>query len=181
MAAILFAKFRSYDIDELISRLDTGYYAALDIVCSNARNCASQLSADESHPSIALYTSIYSALLDEIQRLLVFRRTVVIPYVKELVAKVADGHNCKNCSGNCHVGHSAQLLTLMESHNDIKEVLAGLHAAAMPSYGDMEYPVGYKILRNEIAVIDTMLTELFYIEESSLIPKVIEAQNAINA
>lgn len=181
MAAILFAKFRSYTIDELLNRLDEGYYQALDIICTNARNCAAQLGVEPGHPSLSLYSGIYTALLDDVQRLLLFRKQVVIPYVQELLAKVEDGHNCKNCSGNCHVGHSAQLLGLLDSHNEIKSVLSGLHMATMPVDNDMDYPEGYRVLRNEIVVINTMLTELFYIEESSLIPKIMEAQKAINA
>ncbi|HEY9178374.1 MAG TPA: hypothetical protein VIN07_11810 [Flavipsychrobacter sp.] len=181
MAAILFAKFRSYSIDELLNRLDEGYYQALDIVCNNARNCAAQLSVEPGHPSLSLYAGIYTALFDDVQRLLLFRKQVVIPYVQELLAKVEDGHNCTNCTGNCHMGHNAQLMTLLDSHKEIKDVLSAMHAATIPMYNDVEYPEGYRILRNEVAVIDTMLTELFYIEESSLIPKIIEAQKAINA
>jgi len=181
MAEILFAKFRSYTIDELLNKLDEGYYTALDIICTNARNCAAQLSVYTDHPSWELYAAMYSSLLDDVERLLLFRKEVVIPYVQELKAKVQDGHNCKNCSGKCHVGHNAQLMNLLDSHREIKEVLSALHKATLPLHNYMDYPDGYRILRNEIAVIDTMLNELFYIEESSLIPKIMEAQKAINA
>lgn len=181
MAATLFAKFRSYSIDELLNRLDEGYYQALDIICTNARNCAAQLSVEPGHPSLSLYSGIYTDLVGDVQRLLLFRKQVVIPYVQELLAKLQDGHNCKNCSGSCHVGHNAQLMSLVDSHNEIKDILSGLHMAVMPMDNDLDYPEGYRILRNEIVVINTMLTELFYIEESSLIPTIIEAQRAINA
>jgi len=181
MAAILYAQFRSYDIKELVTRLNEGYYNALDIMCLNAHNCIGQLQEDDQHPSVVLYTSIYSALLTEIQDLLLFRRDVILPYLEELIAKSEAGHNCKECSGKCHVGHNVHLMSLKNSHDKIKDVLAELQSSTLPLHMDVEYPAAYRILRNEIAVIDNMLIELFYIEESSLIPKVMETQKSINA
>lgn len=180
MAEILFAKFRSYTIDELLNKLDEGYYTALDIICTNARNCAAQLSVYTDHPSLGVYSGSYTTVLDDVQRLLLFRKEVVIPYIQELRAKVEDGHNCKNCSGKCHVGHNAQMMSLLASHDEIKELLSSINNLALPLHKDLHYPDAYRILTNEIAVIENMLTELFYIEESSLIPKILEAQKAIN-
>lgn len=52
---------------------------------------------------------------------------------------------------------------------------------ALPLYSETMYPDVYRLLRNHMALIENTLTELFSIEETRLIPKIIESQKKINA
>jgi hypothetical protein len=53
--------------------------------------------------------------------------------------------------------------------------------ASLPLYTETIYPDAYRVLRNQMALIENSLTELFFLEENYLIPKVAEAQKIINA
>jgi hypothetical protein len=55
-----------------------------------------------------------------------------------------------------------------------------LQQLAKPLYLDIAQPLPYKILRNEIMIIETALTELFYLEETILVPRAMEVQDRIN-
>ncbi len=181
MASILFAQYSSYSLKELIQKLDKDYYATLSAMCNNALQYANSLQEEESHNATSLYVSMSYKLLQQIKDLLTVRNSVVFPYIDELDQKLREGHDCRNCSGKCHVGHNMQLETLKGTHKGIKEILFRLHMVALPLYSKTDYPDSYKVLRNEITVIDTVLTELFYLEESALIPKVMEVQKSIHA
>jgi hypothetical protein len=91
-----------------------------------------------------------------------------------------EGHDCSECSSGCSVNHALQLMGLKESQIRIKETLYRLLSVAMPLYADADYPDAYQSLRNQMTLIDTALTELFYLEEAHLIPKVKEAQKQIH-
>lgn len=74
-----------------------------------------------------------------------------------------------------------QLMELMASHNNIKGILYRLQMVSLPLYSETIYPDAYRILRNQMALIENGLTELFFLEEHYLIPKIVEAQKIINA
>jgi iron-sulfur cluster repair protein YtfE (RIC family) len=67
--------------------------------------------------------------------------------------------------------------TVKEAHDKIREILSRLQHLAKPLYLDIAQPLPYKILRNEIMIIETALTELFYLEEAILLPKAMEVRN----
>lgn len=181
MAIILFSKYRNCSLDELADRLNKDYYEAIHDLCLSVYELASRLVDESHHPSTVLYSNRTIKLTQEVNNLMLTRKNEILPYMLELHTKKAEGHNCGNCSGICHVGHTERLVDLRESHKTIKELLNQLETEALPLYDDIVYPSSYKILRNEMTVMDSMLTEIFYIEESHLIPKVFEAQKAINA
>lgn len=181
MATILFSKYRNADLHQLAKMLNDDYYEILKVSCMNAGGVAKLLQEDDHHPSTALYTSLAAKLLEQVNDLIKLRQSILLPYIDDLSQKKSEGHDCRNCSGDCHVAHNTYLFTLKDSHKRIKEILFRLHSVALPLYTDVEYPRSYKILRNEMTLIDTMLTELFYLEEANLIPKVLEAQRTIHA
>ncbi|MCB9047434.1 MAG: hypothetical protein H6550_14975 [Chitinophagales bacterium] len=181
MTNILFSRYRNCNLDELAERLGKDYYEMLAIVCTNVAALANELEEDTAHPSTVLYTGMAVKLVEQVEHLVGDRQKNLMPYLLELDAKKKEGHNCLNCSGRCHVGHAERLMNLRASHDSIKRLLTQLDMEAMPLHRDIEYPKAYKILRNEMKEIDNMLNEVFYIEELYLVPKVFEAQKAINA
>ncbi|MCB0698901.1 MAG: hypothetical protein KDC11_03600 [Chitinophagaceae bacterium] len=181
MAAILFSRYRNTDLKELTTRLNEDYYEVLRMYCLNASGLAARLQNDKHHASTSLYTSLAAKLIEQIESLIRLRQQVILPYVSDLSVKKDEGHDCRNCTGSCHVGHNANLMSLKDSHKRIKEILFRLQSVALPLYTEADYPASYKMLRNEMTVIDTALTELFYLEEANLIPRVLEAQRSIHA
>lgn len=181
MTTILFSRYRSCNLDELVERLDNDYYKTIQALCVNVTTLADRLMQESSHASTVLYSSMALKLTHKINNVILARKKELLPYILELHTKKAEGHDCSNCSGICHVGHAERLMDLRESHQAIKEHQKQLETESLPMYADIVYPSTYKILRNEMTVMDNMLTEVFYIEESHLIPKVFEAQKAINA
>ncbi len=181
MTTILFSRYRNCSLDELAQRLDEDYYNTIQALCVNATTLADRLAQDNPHPSTTLYGSLAAKSAHRINNLVLARKKELLPYVLELHTKKTEGHNCSNCSGICHVGHAERLIELRESHKTIKELLNRLQTEALPLFADVTYPSSYKILRNEMSVMDNLLNEVFYIEETHLIPKVFEAQKAINA
>jgi hypothetical protein len=108
------------------------------------------------------------------------RKEKYIPYIAELFQKAETKHDCANCSGNCKVGHSMQLVELRSSNGSIKDILYRLQIVALPLYSETIYPDAYRVLRNQMALLENNISELFFLEETYLIPKVIEAQKMIN-
>lgn len=181
MATILFSQYRNSDLEELAKRLDSDYYNALKVQCDTVTGLSRELLEDGAHPSTNLYVSLATKLMEQVEELIVLRQEVILPYIKDLSTKKGEGHDCRNCAGGCHVAHNSHLFSLKDSHKRIKEILFRLQSVALPLYTDMNYPAGYKTLRNEMMIMDTVLTELFYLEEANLIPRVLEAQKAIHA
>ncbi len=124
--------------------------------------------------------SLASKLLEQVLDFVNSRIGIMTPYIQELHVKKAGGHDCSKCEGGCTAKHSMHLLGLKESHQRIKEIFYRLQMVATPLYSETDFPESYKLLRNQMMLIDTSLTELFYLEEADLIPKVKEAQKHIH-
>jgi hypothetical protein len=63
----------------------------------------------------------------------------------------------------------------------MRSILNRLQVVALPLYSDTAFPDAYRVLRNQMALIENGLTELFFLEENYLLPKVVDAQKRINA
>jgi hypothetical protein len=120
-------------------------------------------------------------LAEEIQQYIRNKKEHFVPYVQALSDKVKEGHDCSNCTGNgCSLQHDIQLIELKQAHAKLKDILNRLQMVTLPLYSDTIYPDVYRILRNNMALLENCLGELFHIEETYLIPKVTEAQKNIN-
>ena len=181
MTTVLFSQYRNSSLQTLAKKLDKDYYSMLEALCLNVSGLSTQLLQDEKHASTSLYISLSTKLIEQVNDLIKLRKEVVIPYIDDLSVKKDEGHDCSNCVGGCHIEHTAQIQNLKGSHKKIKEILFRLQSVALPLYTEADYPAMYKVLRNEMLQIDTALTELFYLEEAHLIPRVLEAQKAIHA
>lgn len=181
MAKTQFSHYRHLDLGDLAAKLNEDYYNEVDNRCRAASELVSIIESGRPHPSTVLYVSLCTRLLDQVMNLVNVRMGILLPYIKDLDIKQIEGHDCANCSNGCAIKHTSQLTGLKESHGKIKEILYRLQMVALPLYSGTKYPDAYKDLRNEMMLIDLALTELFYLEESSLIPKIMEAQKNIHA
>ena len=181
MTRMLNEQYSKIGLPDFVDKLSEECYTALEKLCENAANQANKLDGLESQIATSQYTTLCNTLIKEIRQSLSIRQEVYIPYIKSLADKVTSQHNCSTCTGKCKVNHDMQLLELKASHNNIKSILYRLQMVSLPLYSETIYPDAYRILRNQMALIENMLTELFFLEEHYLIPKVIEAQNIINA
>lgn len=169
------------ELKELTIELKEKYYDVLKELCNEASSFARSAQVDDEQVSTALYASMSAKLIEQVGALISLRNDIIIPYVDDLLQKEKENHDCKNCAGNCHVEHNAHMFNIKDSHKKIKEILYRLQMVALPLYSESEYPISYKILRNEMMQIDTALTQLFYLEEAFLVPKIMEAKKRIHA
>ncbi len=135
----------------------------------------------ESQLVTSQYTTLCNKLINEIRDDLKKRKDIYIPYINSLAGKVVSEHNCTHCAGGCKLNHDMQVPELQASHQRIKNILNRLNMVSLPLYSDTIYPDTYRVLRNQMALIENMLTELLFLEEHYLIPKIVAAQKAINA
>ena len=181
MTKILNEKYSKITLSDFVKRLTEECYSELDKLCTIAGRQADKLDGLESQLSTSQYTTLCNALIREITQCLAIRKEIYVPYIESLIHKVVDNHDCSTCTGSCKVNHDMQLLEIKASHNTIKGILYRLQMVSLPLYSETIYPDAYRILRNQMALIENNLTELFFLEEHYLIPKVIDAQKTINA
>ena len=181
MTRILHEQYSKINLRELVNRFGIECYDPLDRLCDTAGKQAQKLEGLESQQTTSQYTTLCSKLIIEIMDCLKARQGTYMPYIETLAEKAKASHDCKNCSGSCKMNHDIQLIELKASHNNIKSILYRLQMVSLPLYSETIYPDAYRILRNQMALIESGLTELLFLEEHYLIPKVIEAQNIINA
>jgi hypothetical protein len=181
MNNLRFTEFNNASLQTLAARLDSEYYDAIETLCEGAMGRANKLSELEVKQSASQYITLCNKLITEIRQYIGARKEYFLPYISELSAKDEANHNCTQCSGKCNMGHELKLAELKESHLKIKDILYRLQMASLPLYSETTYPDIYRILRNQMVLLENALTETFFIEESYLIPKVAQAQNKINA
>lgn len=168
-------------LESLLSYLETAYYNRIEVLCEKVELNIAELNTGEESQAAALYISLSKKLLGQVKQYIRLRRFALLPYIHELLDKEDSGHDCRSCSTSCSIRHTAQISGIKEAHNKIKESLYRLQSVAVPIYQKPVQADAYFAMRNEMMLMDTTLTELFYLEESSLIPKVIEAQKNIHA
>ena len=181
MERILQEQYKEITLQELTDKINMDWYASLKKLCESAEKQADKLNGLELQQSTSQYTTLCTKLIAEIEACLLARTDFYIPYILQLSKKAEELHDCSNCTGNCRLNHDVQLLELKASHNNIKNILYRLQMVSLPLYSETIYPDAYRVLRNQMALIENGLTELFFLEGHYLIPRVTEAQNQINA
>ena len=181
MTRMLNEQYSKIELMDFVERLSNDCYNPLEKLCESAGKQADKLDGLESQLATSQYTTLCNTLIKEIRQCLGVRKEIYMPYIHTLANKLVDQHDCSNCTGSCKINHEMQLLELKASHNNIKSILYRLQMVSLPLYSETIYPDAYRILRNQMALIENSLTELFFLEEHYLIPKVVEAQKIINA
>ena len=160
---------------------DWGVYADADARCQRAMELALKLKDEDAYRVTSVYTSLCLNLVSELQYLILTRLEKVQPYVDSLSRKVADGHDCMNCSGNCAMHHTTVVREIADSHYHTTEVFNRLNKIAIPLYSDETALDSYKMLRREMEDLYLLMHRLFFREESELIPHILDKQKKIHA
>lgn len=180
MAAISINQYQVLTLPQLLDQLSEEWYDVILASCAKTRlHQNNLLKLEASEPS--QYLEQCDSLLHETEQYINSRKERFTPYINSLAEKASTNHNCANCTGNCKLNHDLQLWELRNSNRGIKEILNGLQMLSLPLHSDTMYPDAYRVLRNHVSLLESDLAKLFFIEESFLIPKVIEAQKLINA
>ena len=178
-----FEGYKTGSLKSFAEKLQEVYYNELGVFCNDAKKQVLKLDELEKHVTPSHYVIQCTSLVKEIQNYINQRTEHLIPYLLELHDKGAGDHDCSKCSGTggCSVKHELQLVELAQSHRDFKFILRRLQMVALPLYAETLFPDDYRILRNQMALLENGLTELFMFEDAFLIPKIKEAQKNINA
>jgi hypothetical protein len=181
MAKILFSTYQKEDLLELVGRIDRDYYEVIDELCRHAAIHASEAENIQNNQSTILFLDLCKKLIEEINQQVKMRRETFIPYVHQLLKKASTNHTSFEYDYSQSIEQNKKLKLVIDSHETIKELLFRIQQLAKPLYLETIQSISYKILRNEMMIIDTALSELFYIEEVILIPKINEVQHQFNA
>jgi hypothetical protein len=174
-------KYSDLRLKDIAEQLHIDYYKVLSAIASKAGALMAELKTADINHILAHYTAHCEKVLQLVSICIADRQEHMMPYLDELQEKDATGHNCANCSGNCDMGHKAQLIALQDSHRQLCNMLQEMNHAALPLYSTSHnYPLLYKLLRCEMQLLDTVVRELMFVEEASLLPGIIQSQKRIN-
>ena len=145
-------------LQTFVDRLEKAHYYEISALCDVAKKQALKLQELEAHQSTSYYVTMCIALTDEVKHYISVKRSYFIPYVHSLFNKVTEGHDCSNCTGNgCSLQHDIQLEELKQSHIQLKDILSRLQMVSLPLYSDTIYPDVYRVLRNNMALLENSL------------------------
>jgi len=133
------------------------------------------------HQTVTLYTTLSKKLTDQVGEYMRLRHLALVPYLQELAAKKDTGHDCRSCASSCGMRHTEQMDGIREAHTKIRTTLGLLSSIETPMAHESLHGPAYRQLHDEIDEIDTLLTALFNLENTMLLPKMAEAQKAIYA
>lgn len=177
-------KYQAYadaGLKPFAEQLQSEYYDVIQHFCAKAEKQSEKIKNIEKSESQLQYVMQCENIISDIKRHVQSRKDVYIPYVHTLSEKVKDNHNCSSCSGNCKINHEVHVLEMNLTNDDMKKVLSKLQMITLPLYTETIFPDEYRLLRSNMALLETNLTELFFLENNYLIPKIAEAQKHINA
>ncbi len=175
-----------YDNDglqQLVELLENTHYNTVLVLSEQAKKQAARLHELEVRQATSQYVTMCNRLIDQIQTHIKSKKESFLPYLRSLFEKEEKDHDCRNCNGTgaCSLQHEMHLGELKHSLIRLKDIINSIQMVALPLYSDTIYPDAYRILRNQMALLENSLTELYFFEETNLLPKVAEAQKNIHA
>ena len=181
MAVKKYEEYNNITLKPFVEKLEAEYYRSIEMSCIASKAQCEKIKKIEISDSPIQYVALCETVISEIEKHIKDRKEVYIPYVNKLSRKVEDKHDCSNCSGSCKINHNMHILDLNATNEEMTKVLSILQMAVLPLYSDTLFPDEYRLLRSNMTMLETNLTELFFLENGYLIPKIAEAQNNINA
>lgn len=109
------------------------------------------------------------------------RRVAYVPYILELAEKNDMEHDCKLCSGNCDMQHTARLFELRDTIEKMLSASDYVQGELSAIYAKEPEKDSIQALNSEMDAAGNFLRTLLTTEVRSLIPLIKEAQKSINA
>lgn len=176
-----YEEYRNIALKPFAEKLQSEYYESIEALCANTKKQCNKMKNLEKSSSSLQYVVSCEQIISEIEEHIKNRKTIYIPYIHTLVEKVNDNHNCSTCTGKCKINHDMHIMDLTASNQSMSRVLHKLQMVMLPLYSDTMFPDEYRVLRSNMTLLETSLTELFFVENNYLIPKIADAQKNINA
>ena len=172
----------SEELRNLIEKLDRSNYDEIGRLCDSTKKQADKLQQLEVHQATSQYEVLCNRMIEEVQFYIKNKKENFVPYIHTLFEKDESGHDCRNCgsTGSCGMRHEMQISEVIQSQIKLKDILNRLQMTSLPLYSETIYPDAYRILRNQMALLENRLTDVFFFEESYLLPKIVEAQKNIH-
>lgn len=168
-------------LNHVVKYFQLHYYDVLTLSYAKAKEHLKELQVTDTHQVLLSFSMLCEDTLNKVQEYVQYFTKQVIPYANELNQKAQNGHNCEHCNGGCDMGHKSLLMQLYQGHQDLQRSVHELQMAALPLYSNLQYPEVYKSLRSDLHFLYSTIDDLIYLEESLLIPKLLESQKKINA
>ena len=169
------------DLQCLLSRLQEEKYQQLDDLSGRIVTSLAEVQAQMTHSALDQYLAESADLASQVTHYLRYRRLVLVPYINDLLNKEDEGHDCRSCSGNCAMGHAEQVAGIKEIHQGIRQKMENLQEAGLQLMTISAISEAYQTLRADMISIDGALSELLFIEESALVPMMLDLQRTIGA
>ena len=166
-------------LKDLVEKIRIDYYNPISVLCKDSGRLITEIRSSEiSYDS--RYMAISEMIIKETINYIDLRTTVFIPYINALAQKDVEGHNCSSCSGTCELQHSTKLIDFSTQLQQFKEKINDLIKASSKIYKRDEND-SLKTLHNKITLLHNIVTELLYVEEDALLPRIKGAQKNIYA
>ena len=177
-------QYDSCNSAQMIDRLDKSYLQKIESNCAKAGTNAMRLKhvigGTDDGLVLGIYVNMCITVVAQVKGCISHRRESIIPYLEELTGKVVTGHDCANCSAGCTIKHASKIPEIEVSQSRIKDLFERLTHLALPLYADDSHSEAYRMLRTDMQMIQAAVTEMFFIEESILIPKILFEQKTIH-
>jgi hypothetical protein len=178
---MVYAQPAQQDLQQLLVTLNDKYIQLEKLLDGVAYSLPEVQYLDE-QGSIRLYTSLCNNLSAQLGQYMRLRRLVLLPYLKDLLDKEEDGHDCRSCGNNCKVQHSAHVTSITEAHSELQELMEHLQPVTLQlnavAFDDSPH---YRSLREDMMHLEEILKEVLFIEASALVPMMLDLQRNIGA
>ena len=181
MPSKIYDEYKNTALKPFAEKLQSEYYDSIETLCVTSKKQCDKIERIERSESPVQYAVLCRNIISEIEKHIKNRKDIYIPYVHSLSEKVQDNHNCSNCSGTCKVNHDMHIFELNATNEEMNKMLPRLQITNLPLYSETMFPDEYRVLRSNMTLLETNLSELFFLENNYLIPKIVEAQKNINA
>jgi hypothetical protein len=169
------------DLQQLLTTLE-GKNLQLEALREHVNYELPEVQYQDKDGGLRLYTSLCTNLSSQLCQYMRLRRLILLPYLKDLLDKEEDGHDCKACGGGCQVQHASHTASIREAHAALRELLEHIQPMALSlSVSKLTRPDVYHSLRADMLQMEQCMNEVLFIEETALIPMMEELQRNIGA
>lgn len=161
--------------------MDDSYYKTVEHLGRKVMACTVVLGENDLHGIAAPHIKAAEHLVREAEQHQQWRHSILVPYLQELQEKKRENHDCRQCTHSCGTRHSLYVQEIRNAHSRIWSALYQVRAMAWPHHGGGDQHDVYQLLRETVAGLCDVLTELIDAEEQHFVPSLLTLQKTIHA
>jgi hypothetical protein len=169
------------DLQQLLARLQDEQYKHVTVLSTKIRSRLPIVKATETNATVLQYLHTVDRFNQVVIRHLRSHRLVLVPYISDLLHKEDEGHDCRACRGGCAMHHSERVREIETAHKYLFQDLESLKHAAMLLPEPTTDIKEFTLLRNDIYLLQEAISEVLFIEQSALLPMMLDLQRSIGA